>query len=638
MKKIKYLLLYCLTAFTLSSCYDLNLEPKGMLDDNALLGNETGVKTYLTSIYMKLPAEDFNYSVTGGFLEGGNHWDAAKSYEMNINGEAVGWPWGIDGAGGFGYWRYDYIRQINSMIEKLPAYKANYTEVKYNSLLGEARFLRAFYYFALAKRYGGVPIIDRVQNPTAPADSLNVPRATESDTYKFIQSDLQFAMDNMAATSETGRANKFVAAALMSRAMLYAGTIARYGAYTTSAPDKAAQAGYVGIPANQAESFFTASYNAAKWFDDQKGGYELVGENLAQDAKEQNYVDLFVKQTKENIFIRQYSVSAPWNTGLYHSYDGTVSPSDFVSWPGSQMYPALESVELFQTLPVENPDGTPRRYADKNDLSQGLEPRLLATVYFSGMTLRGVKFDICRGFYRTYTGTMADAQLGVESAPINNKSNRTVATGRYSTDPAVGGGNIAGKHGIWNNDIESNTGTGFYVRKYVDYNKTKDQAAGNGSAQPWTIFRYAEILLNRAEAAYELGQKQEAYDLIARIRNRAGAATWIPKGSPAAVYVINGQTVDENLQFIRDERERELMFENHHWWDLRRWRVADKALSQKKLEGLMPYLVLDENKYIFIREYNVYGKQYNFDVRYFYEPIPAGELNKNPKLVQNPIY
>ncbi len=634
MKTIKYLLLIGTMMFTISSCHKLTLEPKGILDDAALLGNATGVETYLAGVYMNLPIEDFSYYVDQGFKNGNNDWDASKSWLMSVDGEAVGWPGGIDGAGGFGYWPYDQIRRINTMIENFPNYKSDYSGDSYNAFLGEAHFLRAFYYFALVKRYGGVPIIESVQSPTADPTTLAVPRSTELDVYKFIQSDLQFAMDNMAATSEPGRANKFVAAALMSRAMLYAATIARYGSYTASSPDQAAKAGYVGIPANEAANFFTASYDAANFFDTQNGGYELVGENAAD--KEQNYVDLFLNDnSKENILIKQYSTTSNL---FYHSYDGSVSPAgDFSDWPGSEVYPSLESVELFQRLPIENTDGTPRRFDNRNQLLQGLEPRLLATVYLSGMTLRGTAFDIRRGFYRTYNGTMADAQDGVSSAPINATSNRTIATSRYQTDPALGGGAVAGKHGMWGG-VENNTLTGFFIRKYVNYKASQVQAAGNSSYQSWIVFRYAEVLLNKAEAAYELGKKQEAYDLIARIRNRAGATVWTPKGAPAAIYVINGQTVDENLQFIRDERGRELMFENHRWWDLRRWRVADKVLNQAKLHGLMPYLVLDQNKYIFIREYNTDGKTYTFDVRYYYEPIPAGEINKNPSLIQNPIY
>ena len=67
-------------------------------------------------------------------------------------------------------------------------------------------------------------------------------------------------------------------------------------------------------------------------------------------------------------------------------------------------------------------------------------------------------------------------------------------------------------------------------------------------------------------------------------------------------------------------------------------RVADKVLNQTELHGLMPYYLLDEKKYIFIREYNTDGKTFTFNVMYYYEPIPAGEINKDPALIQNPIY
>lgn len=639
MKKIKYLLLSGFVALTFSSCNELDLEPKGILDEKSLFGNEAGVQKYLAGIYNYMPIEDFNYHVTEGFRKG-NYWDAAKGWQMSISGEAVGWPWGIDGADGFNndtrYWPYNWIREINTIIEAFPNYKSNYSEATYNSIYGEIHFLRAFYYFALAKRYGGVPIIDKVQSPTADAEELNVYRATESDTYKFIHDDLQIAMDNMPDRTERGRANKFVAAALMSRAMLYAGTIAKYGGYSTSSTDPAAQAGYVGIPAGEATYFFTEAHNAAKFFESENSGYALYEKN---PDKEQNYVDLFLDlDNPEAIFIKQYDITAPGGNILNHSYDASVSPTgDFTSWPGSQVYPTLESVEIFQKLPIENADHTPHRFNSPEELwqTQNLEPRLLASIYFSGMELRGAKFDVRRGFYKTYTGTMDDAQLGSTNAPINAENNRIVGNTRYLT---YEGTVIAGKHGIWNGDIENNTGTGFFVRKYVNYNMAVSQAGGYGSTQPWIEFRYAEILLNRAEAAYELGNKADAFEQIDKIRNRAGATPYIMKGAPATVLVVNNQNVDENLQFIRDERRRELLFENHRWWDIRRWRVADRELSQLMPLGLMPYKVLDENKYIFIREYNALRKQFTFNVRSYYEQISGSELNKNPNLVQNPIY
>ena len=649
MKKIKYLILSGFAACLLLSCNDLTLQPKGILDESALFGNPGGVETYLAGVYMYLPIEEFNYNTTDGYYipiasySGGgawNTWNATKWCQSNVSGESVGWSDNIQMASvGFGYWPYDQIRNINTLIEGLPKYKANYGDADYNSLMGEARFLRAFYYFGMAKRYGGVPIIDKVQDPGAPADSLNVFRATEYDTWMFIHDDLQFAMENMSATSELGRANKYVAAALMSRTMLYAATIAKYGSYTTGSPEPAAQKGYVGIPADKANYFFTEAYNACTFFDG--SNYTLVD----GADKVQNYVDLFLTNNAEDIFIEQYSASAPRNLERFHSYDATISPSpQFSSWaPGSQSYPTLDIVELFQKLPIQNADGTPTRYDTREQLWQdgNLEPRLLADVYFPGMTLRGASFDVRRGLYKTYTGTVADAQFGVATAPVNSATNRLVSGGPVFPIPAGWGvtGNVVGAHGAWAIwKPENHTQTGLFVRKYVDYNKTAAQSNIELSQQPWKVFRFAEILLNRAEAAYELGKTQEAYDLIARIRNRAGAAVWTPSASPATVYTINGQVVDENLQFIRDERARELLFENHRWWDLRRWRVADLVFNQFEPLGLMPYLITSENKYIFLPEYNMAQYRFTFNVRDYYEPIPGGEINKNNNLIQNPIY
>ncbi|MCL1932287.1 MAG: RagB/SusD family nutrient uptake outer membrane protein, partial [Candidatus Azobacteroides sp.] len=437
MKKIKYILLSGLAALMLASCDDLTLEPKGILHENELFGGPTEVQTYLAGIYMYLPIEDFNYDINSGYYRGGNAWDVSKNYLSAITGEAIGWPDGIQHAEGFSddgkkFWPYDKIRDINTLLEKLPDYKSNYDDTTYNNLLGEARFLRAFYYFGMAKRYGGVPIVDNVQSPTDPADLLDVFRATESDTWKFIRDDLQFAMDNMFATSDAGRANKYVAAALMSRAMLYAGTIAKYGSYTPSTPEPAARAGYVGIPLEQANDFFNEAYNACVFIEG--GNYELTGENAAN--KEQNYVDLFLQDTKEDIFVKYFNSTAPSNMELYHSYDGATSPSpDFSNWPGSEWVPTLETAEMFQKMPIENADGTPIRFNTREELWQqgGLEPRLLASIFFPGMELRGKTFDILRGIYRTYTGTMADAQMGASDAPINNQSNRAIGSGKNET-------------------------------------------------------------------------------------------------------------------------------------------------------------------------------------------------------------
>lgn len=681
MKKIKYILLSGLAALVLASCSDLDLEPKGQMDSSVLLGSEAGIKSYFVLAYQMLPIEDFNYKINdpGYGFNGGNKWDIPKDYQSTVNGELVGGRGNVDEAGGFNYWPYDRIRYVNTVIETLPTVQANFEEGVYNALMGEARFLRAFYYFGLAKRYGGVPIVTTVQNPTAPREELMVPRATELETWQFIHDDLEFAMANMTDKSDIGRGNKYVAAALMSRAMLYAGTIAKYGDYTTASSDPAAAAGLVGIPIDKANYFFEESLKGSKMV--KEGPYELVGENLPRDQKEQNYVDLFLTINKEDIFVKQYSQSANQNAQLYHSYDGAASPQyqngnidGMAQWPGSLWYPSVETLELYQKLPLENPDGTPRRFNTREELWQttDFEPRMRANFFFSGQELRGNKFAVQRGVYNTYTGTMLDAGQGDINAPsgINALTNRAVGGGkRWTFDPNNSYQTawdwskspdklISDFHGCWGGN-ENNSLTGAFMRKYVDYKLSIAMAAANTCYHPWKVFRFAEILLNEAEAAYELGQKDLAYQNIVRIRNRAGGVAWTPKASPVATYIINGQTVDENLEYIREERARELLIENHRWFDIRRWRVADQlrrldggdavdpitgakgftfALQQFRPHAFYPYFVLSEGKYIFIREYTTDWKQFTFEKKAYYESIPGGEININPNLIQNPLW
>ena len=106
--------------------------------------------------------------------------------------------------------------------------------------------------------------------------------------------------------------------------------------------------------------------------------------------------------------------------------------------------------------------------------------------------------------------------------------------------------------------------TGFYVRKFLDSKPASGQR-GVGSDIWWIRYRYAEVLLNAAEAAFELGRTAEALDYINQVRERAGFG-------PNSLTAL---TMDQ----IRNERRVELAFEAHRLYDLKRWRLAHEALA-----------------------------------------------------------
>lgn len=594
-----------------TSCQKLDIPPKNIFTPDVIFDSEAGVKSLLATIYRNLPIEDFKYRPDGGDnanynginyyhpgFNPGNPWMNFYT-SASVIGEEVGPFGGFEIGGGFGFWPYADIRNVNILIDELPKHSAKLTQATVNSILGEAHFLRAYYYYGLAKRYGGVPIITVPQDPGAPLSSLQVHRDKEEAVWDFIGAELDLGYQMMPESSEAGRANKYVAAALKSRAMLYAGSVAKYGSVNfVSGP--ALSQGFVGVPSGKANTYFQAAFDAAKLLE---GHYALYNAN---PDKVQNFTDLFLKPNGEQIFIKQYSIAS--NTA--HSWDATMSPRYMTANALSRAYPTLDLVELWGQLPVTNGDGTPRRFDNRADLMQGLEPRLLATVYFPGTTLRGLTFDMQRGIYPTFSGTAA--------AEVAKQPNSRSYVLSGDTKTLYQGKQIIGFTGPWTGGDEL-TRTGFYVRKYVDYNKPQATVDLYKSEQPWIDLRYGEILLNRAEAAMELGNTGDALTSINLIRDRAGA----------------GAYTSIDIDKVRKERRMELAFENQYYWDLKRWRTADVVLDRAHFKGLMPYYIFNENKYIFLAEPELFNREYTFQKQNYYEPIPGGEINTNPNLLPN---
>jgi len=627
--KIKLLLFTFIFGLAISSCQELELQPKGILGEPELFGTAFGVQKYFVQLYMNLPIEDFIYYADQGYKPGNNNsWQAYKRSLAGMSGEIYGWNVNMFEAG-VGYWPYDYIRIVNVFINNFPNYKDKYDVATYNSLMGEARFLRAFFYQGMAKRYGGVPIITEVQDPvTTSAEELQVSRASESDTWKFIYDDLKFAMENMSETSVSGRANKFVAAALMSRSMLYAGRIAKYTQYLGFDADEAMQGGFIGMDPSKANEFFQYAYDAGLFVE--TGPYALYTNNYPDKAS--NFANLFLdKSSSENLFVKGYDAIT-----FGHCYDALMSPNpDFSSFIGAEGGPVLQHMQLYDFPSLIDEQGKPVRFDKRSDIKNDMEPRLQGTCYFDGDELRGKKFDIQRGIYVSYTGTAEDAQSGSNAAPINSAANRKLGNKGQKYNNVL----ITGNHGMFaNKGGENNAFMGAFIRKYIDVNLPTNLVKVNKSSTSWIVFRLGEIYLNTAEAGYELGKRTEAFNYVEAIRERAGCKVTLP-AIDQTVSNTYGYPIEAGLQFIRDERGRELYCENHYWWDLKTWRIADQVLNNRYHRALTCYYVFDEGKYIYLDEVNRNNRTVTAPKRAAYERIPQGEINKNPKLLpQNPLY
>ncbi len=172
---------------------------------------------------------------------------------------------------------------------------------------------------------------------------------------------------------------------------------------------------------------------------------------------------------------------------------------------------------------------------------------------------------------------------------------------------------------------EFSTPTGYYLKKYVVEEVSLDPDFTTTANHVWVFFRYGEILLNYAEAmneAYGPGSDPEGYgvtalDALNMIRSRVG----LPDYTGAV-------TTEDVRQQIRDERRVELAFENHRFWDLRRWQIGDQT------NEIMGIKVTKADETFNYSEVLVETRPWSAK-RYFY-PIDQSELYKNSNLTQNP--
>ncbi len=153
------------------------------------------------------------------------------------------------GYGEWSNWDYGYIRQLNLFIERAAEAKTLSGSEK-SRLISEARFLRANFYFELAKRMGGVPLITKslLYDFSGDPTYLQEPRSKESQIYDFVLKEGDEIKDLLPANlSDKSRASKGAVLAMQTRAALYAGSIAKYGATTPRSVYRVARLVYLPV-------------------------------------------------------------------------------------------------------------------------------------------------------------------------------------------------------------------------------------------------------------------------------------------------------------------------------------------------------------------------------------------------------
>lgn len=653
----------------LEACKDyLQLEPFDKVPASQLFSSPGGVKTVLANIYNILPMEDFNY-VAVPFTTGGSN-TVLTGFNSRLGGGDGGTDGGwmlasatdeavIDPGGGiypgatmYAYWDYSGIRQVNQFLETILTLKTagTLTEAAYNQLFGDAHFIRAYQYFQLVRRFGGVPIIDVVQKTGADNSALFIPRSTEKATWDFVMSECDLAIANLPATltSTDGiyRATKWAALGLKSRAALHAASVAKYWSKAPLTGDAVNAKLVGGMTATDANNYYLLAITASKDIIDNslKALYQPTPSNRAEAAK--NYQTMFESPTSakdEVIFSRAYIDGSstgqqghntdfwfyPQQTKIQNLYRagrfGTTLDivdvfEDYTDDGTGKSVPVITRTDGVENFYVTDPKtfntALPYKlYDNQYDIFKDKDARLMASVILPGSTFKGVVINMQGGMVK------------IDGSPIVYTEN--TATGldgkTYLTYGSANAGAYSG-FALLGSAASNYSSTGFALRKFLQDSKSVSSPALHGSTQAWIDIRLAEIYLNYAEAVIESGQGDVALakTYLNAIRRRAAHMDQIPA------------TIDNILK----ERRVELIFEGQRFWDLIRRRDSHLVFSTTKRHSLIPVLDLRQNppKYLFLRAANYIDQVVNgrtFNQQSYYLSIPGVASNN---LIQNPGY
>lgn len=580
----------------LSSCEDiLDRAPIDQISDAVVWNDEILVEAYLYQSYASAP---FHASLTQEDVEDRNILypvtvcDEGFSKKTQDEGAAIWKKNLLDKDGGkrnlFQYWGYTDIRRANEFLELIQTSSLQSKDV----MAAEMRFIRAFIYFEMVKRYGAVPLIVEAQNIDDELESLYTPRSSEKDIYDFIYDELSDIVDILPEEypGGFGRATKYAAAALNSRAMMYAASVAQWGGQELD--------GLLGISAADAPGYWQKSYDASKMIlgADLKGGKHSLYDGNSDLV--QNFQEIFLNEkNKEVILAKQYA----GKDVLGHRWDLFNAPINRIPDDGNGIIFGSEkqctsiSIYLEMAEEFEYIDGSEGvLFASRNageiennvytieELFGNKEPRFHASLFYHEAEWRGVKLDW--------------KKWDIKGGSKQKAKNRPKA------------------------DVEEQTGFG--IKKYVS--TTSGFPEGADSDVDYIVFRFGEILLNFAEAAFELGKVEEATVAINELRSR--------------VALPLHPTVDRDK--IRHERKVELAFEGNRFWDLRRWRLLEEAMN-RSFYGIEYGQIDNSDQYhVYLIGGDAEGSYVStMSEKYYYLPITTSRIANNPKLApENPGY
>ena len=605
--KLSYkILLLVLIAMTSCNKKILELEPLDAYSDAAVWSDPALAELFVNGIYMKLPWS-FSKFALGNYVDETDRRDAADV--VKFNNSIIGpddFPSSWTGGEGMYYlnWGRIYIaiRACNKFLANVDKLPDNNTLVDGKTtkerMTGEVTFLRAYFYHLLTSLHGGVPLVTKAYDLV---DDYIVPRNTYEECVKFIVDECDKAarlLPIVQSGNNKGRATKGAALTLKSRVLIHAASDL-YNTTVFPSYSNPELIGYIDKTPGARAARWQAAKDAAKAVIDM-GTYSLYKANPAPaDSVALNIEEYFKSDggTAEDIWVR-YITNTTFSVPRNYTWQGLCQSPGYHGQGNNA--PTDNLVRDY-----EMKDGTKFDWNDPThaaDPYKNREPRFYATILYEGAKWR------TRG-----PGEFSLDPAGVMQVGHWNKWNA-------QTNSA---------YEIWGLDTRKGQNspfeagyTGYYIKKFMDINIDAQFVIPN---VPWRYMRYAEVLLNYAEACIGLGQDAEAREYINMIRKRAG----MPDITESGIALRDR---------YRHERRIEMPLEERRFWDVRRWVIGPQAYEDAyKVDVVYPLL---PNKTTSLVPTITPGLLHKYDWidKAYFMPITRTEMNRNSKLIQNPDY
>ncbi|OQP58264.1 hypothetical protein A3860_08060 [Niastella vici] len=600
--------LIILLLITLAACKKGYFDsiPKDLVSTDVIFKDKTETENWLASVYSYLPDPWSTNTNSARYWAG--YTDELEPSSATAQASGL-----LSGANAINIWTSNYqaIRMANIFMANVDNSETNLlNEPNGKELMlqykGEARFLRAYYYWTLMKLYGPVILVgDKVGKYN---DDYQLPRNSWKECIDYILSEMD-AVQNMVPdkyitatgtedATQTGRVNKLVIDAVRSQVLLFDASPLYNGN-----PD------YANYKNGDGKQLMNTSYDAGKWAKAAEAARVAIehAKNNGKSIFKVTNADPFVAafNSYRDLFLTGWSTEGVWTRAVtaYQTWENDAAPR---AANGTAATAALsvpqEMVDRFRMI-----NGKAINEAGSNYTASGFTTTAKSGYYVAGTSNMYVNRE--PRFYNTITFNGA-------TIPFVAKTGQTYV--QYWPDGNSGNGN--------GSEVRFPK-TGYLVRKHTNPSRNLSNNAGN-VVRPAMYIRLAELYLNYAEALNESDPTNaDVLVHLNAIRTRGG----IPALSA-------GLSQAEMRKQIQLERCIEMAYEGYRFFDVRRWKIANTAEGKQggDFTGMNVFAGTGLSDPAFYTKTRTSTRMW--DDKYYIFPVPQSELNKNFTMVQAPGY